>query len=220
MTRIEKILGKVRRELADLDKTRWSDENLIGLISDAQDDIVYKTNCLYKSITLTTEENKNTYILPDDFRLLRRVSYDNKALKLVTMNYIEGVDENWRTTKGTPVYAIYDNMNRGSIKISPVPENPSTATATEDLPSIDVIYLANPTPVTTTDDELSLGVSYDLGLFYYVVSRALGRDFDAQDINVGNRYAKMYDDEVKRLLAESSKCFIGGPLTCTYQGFV
>lgn len=213
MNRVEKILGKVRSELADLDKSRWSDVSLLGLLSDAQEDIIYKTQCLYRSITISTMPNKNTYILPDDFRLLKSVSYDNRELEIVTRSYIEKLGSNWVTSVGTPSYVVYDGINRGSIKIIPIPETPA---------DLDITYLANPLPILSMTDELSIGTNYDLGLFYYVVARALSRDFDAQDVNIGSRYMLLYDKEIKRFLAESSKGFLATPkpFISEYRGFI
>jgi len=213
MTRVEKILDRVRHEVSDLDKSRWSDINLLGLLSDAQEDIVYKTNCLHNSITIPTSPNKNTYVLPDDVSLLTSISYDNEKLKLVTRDYIEKINKDWTTAEGAPEYAVFDSLDRGSIKITPVPSDNSP---------LDILYLSNPLPVLSTTDSLSLPSSYDLGLFYYVVARALSIDFDAQNTNVSNRYLTMYDREVKRFLSESSKSFLSTsePFTSRYNGFV
>ena len=213
MTRVEKLIDKVRHELSDLDKSRWSDVGLLGLLTDAQEDIVYKTNCLHKTITILTSVDKNTYVLPEDVRLLKSIAFDNSSLSLVTTRWIESFNKDWKTAKGNPIYAIYDNIDRGVIKVTPIPDEPE---------EIAITYLANPVPVLSLTDDLTIDLSYDLGLFYYIVARALSRDFDAQDVNVGSRYMLLYDKEIKRFLAESSKSFLATsrPFTCPYQGFV
>jgi hypothetical protein len=213
MLRVEKLINKVRYELSDLDKSRWSDIGLLGLLTDAQEDIVYKTNCLHKTITISTSADKNTYILPEDVRLLKSISFDNSELSLVTTRWMENFNKDWKTSVGNPNYAIYDNMDRGVIKITPIPSEPK---------ELSITYLANPVPVLSLTDYLTIDASYDLGLFYYVVARALSRDFDAQDVNVGSRYMLLYDKEIKRFLAESSKSFlaVNRPFTSSYQGFV
>lgn len=213
MNRIETILSKVRFELSDEQSTRWSTEGLLGLLSDGQKDIINNANCIFESTVIATEKGKNTYILPENAKVVKKVTLDDQPLQFISRDKIADIMPNWTEATGTPLFVIYDIMNKGLIKIAPVPE---------DTVYLNVYYIASVSDISSTTDNLYLGKDYDLGLFYYVCYRALFRDFDAQSMTAAAGYLKLYQQEIKRYKKENSHSFVssGQLYENSYRGFV
>jgi hypothetical protein len=155
MSRIADIIKKARTVLADPDKDRWSDDRLLELVSDAQEDIVIKAELLKTSISIPLVVGQAMYTLPEDCFFIRRASVRDREIPIVsygkldekarkervnndTSNYWErhtsnsNVNENyinsvWESDEGAYVEAlVHDNRSPLDIRVYPIPNSDIT----------------------------------------------------------------------------------------------
>lgn len=151
MSRIEDIIARARDRLADPNKERWSDERLLRLVSDAQQDIVLHTEMLKQTVDIPLVVGQFLYALPEDCYRILRCSYDNGQIPLLTYNVMDeqarkevtnddnyerdsyyswpgsdfGIREvTWQDVTGSEVEAvIFDNRNPQQIRFYPIPDS-------------------------------------------------------------------------------------------------
>lgn len=136
MTRIERILQQSRITLADKQKERWSDEDLISILSDGHQDLCRHSQILHGRVDLFLSVGEQYYTLPDDVWMLTRVTYDDRVLPLIShpdlddrtlarFNIDYGLDitaSDWETITGEPLAILYDRRNVNEIKVFPIPD--------------------------------------------------------------------------------------------------
>jgi len=120
--RVQNLIVRIRDILADPSGDRWSDDLLLRLIEEAQNDIVFKTRLLRTKQRIFLEENLTYVKLPDDLLLLDKVLYNDKVLPLIPHYQMDERDPEWEVDKGTISAVIYDKMNRGTIRLYPIPD--------------------------------------------------------------------------------------------------
>lgn len=145
MSRIANILTRARDTLADPTGQRWSDERLLRLVSEAQQDIAKQTQMFKAQLDLPMVIGQRTYELPDNLWLITRASLNGRALELCTheqLDFLERkqatrsvkqelscefdddyfLDISWETDTGSTVEAlIYDKRNLAEISVYPIP---------------------------------------------------------------------------------------------------
>jgi hypothetical protein len=166
-TRIENILTRARRTLADREGDRWSDDDLLSFLSDGQRDLNMQLEILQSTFVVDPVETNSTFNLPTDCWKLSRITYLAKALPLVTHTALDNItlpDETtgkfvdveniaWEAEEGVPRALIWDRREFYTGKIYPIP-NEDIAYTSQD---IDGVYGF----VSTDADEDSYGlVSY------------------------------------------------------------
>jgi hypothetical protein len=142
-TRVEKILKNARRTLADLDKQRWSDEDLLALLDEGQEDFNQQTQFLNTYVDIVLTEGNPYFSLPDDCWKLTRVLYNNCVLPMVThreldemgatnyrsyTNFLGG--SKWEKAEGSPIAIIYDRRDFTQGKVFPIPADLNTESLT------------------------------------------------------------------------------------------
>lgn len=136
MTRIERILQQARLTLADKYKERWSDDDLISILSEGHRDLCLHSNVLMGTIDVPLVEGATSYILPDDFWLLTRATYDGAVLPLVShhdmddatlakFNIDYGINvatDAWELYEGSPKALLYTHRNTNEVCVFPIPD--------------------------------------------------------------------------------------------------
>jgi len=151
-TRIVNILTRVRDTLADPNKTRWSDERLLRLLDEAQQDVAKQSQLLKGTYDLSLVIGQAEYDLPEDLWLITRATFDDYEIPLKsydkmdeeaakyslarssslgverTRGYSVNVDasyrrSNWEVAEGAEIQAlIFDNRNMQKIRVFPIPD--------------------------------------------------------------------------------------------------
>lgn len=180
-TRIENIITRARDTLADPGAQRWSDDRLVRLVNEAQEDIAKQSRLLKGQATLTMEVGKHTYDLPSDIWLLTRATFNFCPIKLYSYdnmdeyarkeilsdsNYTEWerhtgyqtdnvVRECWEDDEGSSIEAlIYDRRNMQEIRVYPIPnEGITESTYTfQNSGFLDTVFYVADTPYGVLTD--------------------------------------------------------------------
>ncbi len=124
-SRVHNILLQVRDSLGDYAEDRWEEDRLLRLVDAAQKSIALQSNILRGKATIPLIYNESFYDLPDDCRLINKVSSAKIGeFKFLTQEEAElkfGWD--WESQKGEPAYAVYDRINARKLVILPKPDN-------------------------------------------------------------------------------------------------
>jgi len=136
MTRIERILQSSRVTLADRDGDRWSDDDLILILSEGHKDLCRHSQILKGRYDIALEPGVVYYSLPEDVWLLQRITYNNAQLPLVSHSYLDAtqiassvrdfginINSQWEDDTGEPEAILYDKRNVGELKVYPIPDD-------------------------------------------------------------------------------------------------
>lgn len=149
MSRIANILTRARDTLADPTGQRWSDERLLRLVSEAQQDIAKHTQMLKSQVDIPLIPGQRTYTLPRNLWIITRASFDGLALSLVTHEQLDFTarkqatssynteeressygdfddvrDVSWETDTSSTIEAlIYDKRNLSEVHLYPIPSD-------------------------------------------------------------------------------------------------
>lgn len=126
MSRVKSILDKARYQLADPNKTRWSDELLLSFLSEAQQDASNQALLLKKFFEMPLYEGVAEYDLPEDFLRLESAWLldDNKTpIKFKSYQELNSTTKEWETKVGIPSHIVYDlAKSQTRMRIYPIPE--------------------------------------------------------------------------------------------------
>lgn len=121
MTRVEKILHKVRKVLADNKKQRWSDDDLISLFNDGLENFILQARTLKLKSYIELEQNTAIYNLSDFAISIDRIQYLERALVSKTEEDMDRIDISWQIKEGKePKYVIFDNLQQGVFRLYPI----------------------------------------------------------------------------------------------------
>ena len=109
MTRVQDIIKGVRITLNDPNAERWSDEDLLYLINEGQEDIAKQAELFKGTFVIPLEKGKDIYALPDDLIKLQRVVYDNYKLEVVSTRFMDDLGRNSSTYNYTRENQYYTN---------------------------------------------------------------------------------------------------------------
>lgn len=205
---VSDIITSVRDTLND-NGTRWEDDKLIRLIDEAQKNICRRTKALRSQVNLVANPGQSSYTLPSNVQLVSRVLYNGDVLKIVSHEQMDDIKRTWATDTGTPKYVITNKMERGIIKLSPIPdfvENDPFDLSKAQL--IGLYFIKKPDTLTATTSELELEDQYDYMIKRYVVGNAWRQDLDAQNKQAGNEELAIYEAEIKEIEEEVAKSFV------------
>lgn len=205
---LNNIITRIRDTLSDANATRWSDDRLIRLIDEAQKTICRRAKVLRYHVNIVANPDQSTYTLPSDSQIVSRVLYNGKPLKIVSHEQMDDLDSDWNTAKGTPEYAITNKLERGLLKLSPIPnfvENDPFDIAKANL--IGLYYIRVPDTITAITDTLDLEEQYETMIRFYVTGQALRDDQDTQNRQFGLEQLQLFDSELQRVMEEVEKDF-------------
>lgn len=116
--RIQVILDKARHQLADPHKSRWSDEVLLSILSEGQQDLCAQALLVKKYVELPVFIGIATVEIPSDFIKLESAwILDEHKTPLKYISYEELNKRNkggWQDEEGKPQYIIYDLARNSS----------------------------------------------------------------------------------------------------------
>lgn len=124
MNRIQDILQNARDTLADQDKTRWSDGELLRALSEGQNNIAIKTQMFIDDYFVLLESGVSVYRLPENVLEIILAVQKNSELGFVTtkdLNKLHGKD--WRCDYGEKEvkYLVTNKLNPQTIRVYPIP---------------------------------------------------------------------------------------------------
>jgi len=166
------ILANARITLNDTntDNQRWSDERLMQLLSDGQDDMCKSIPIIASKATINTVVGQDVYRLPGDSIKLLRASSEGIPLSLTSYDEIEDAKPDWEEDKSSTYSAIIVNaLSQQEIRPYPLVSTSKP---------IKVRYHARPVVLgwdsTTKDcmEELTISDMWDDGLKQYVIGMA------------------------------------------------
>jgi len=179
-TRIANILLRARDTLADPLGERWSDDRLLRLVDEGQQDIAKHTKILKGQTDIPLAEGQAVYMLPSDLWLITRAAFNDCLIPLqshaeldeLIRNHAINSKDNYRDRRSYGTYAnfsrdtgsfcweldtgsviealIYDRRNIGEIRVYPVPD--------EGIATNSYIFESDITPLPFAGAEL-LGVT-------------------------------------------------------------
>lgn len=130
--RIKSILDKCKITLGDKEGDRYTDSDLLLLLSEAQEDFSKETNILRSNISMLVNKSSPYVKLPDNVFKLTRITYMDKPLPLVSYEELDymlsktsdneyGFCDGWEGQKGLPKAVVYDKNNLGYVRLYPDP---------------------------------------------------------------------------------------------------
>ena len=141
-TRIEEILRLARITLADQDKQRWSDDDLLAFLNEAHIDFATETQLLAGRVEIPVTIGDPYFDLPEDVWLITRVLLGTTNLPLVShteLDYRQTISrlgdfgltpsDEWEADKGQPAAFLYDRRNQHEGKLYPVPDESLVTTS-------------------------------------------------------------------------------------------
>jgi len=209
MSTVQDILLDVRDSLADLKKERWDDDSLIRTLNEAQRKINRKSKYLRCSTSLPINKGQSTYTLPSDTLAITRVLYNNRALRIIGHEQMDfKFGKSWETNFGTPAYAITNKLEKGLLKLSPIPaQGDNEIIDFTDVDLLNIYYIRNPKKLTNLTDELELDELFDTALKHYIVGTKLRADMDTQNRALGAEELQLYMVELDSVIKLIDKDF-------------
>lgn len=122
MNRVRNILLRVRDTLGDHNQQRWSDERLLRILDEAQQDVCRRAKLLRTRINYVITDGVAEYKMPDDFLLLDKVNVNNVRVGLIGHTELDRSVSGWLEHTGKTKYIVYDKQERGKIRIYPIPD--------------------------------------------------------------------------------------------------
>ena len=207
---VSEVMTRIRNILGDATGSRWPDSRIIGLIDEAQKDISRKSLILKDSINILLHTSQSNYTLPSNVYRITRATYLDKAMSISSSGSMDLYDSTWIVTEGEPTTLVYDNINKGIIRINPIPNftEPEIFDITTN-PYVTIYYVKTPNTLTLATDELEIPDDYVVLIEYYVSGRLFREDFDTQNRTFGGEQLMLYSAGIKDVLKEVSKDFLG-----------
>lgn len=232
MSKVSKVIEKIRDTLNDPNGDRWDDARLMRAINDAMMAINLRAKILRYKSTFDISANTHTYQLSDTIQTITRCTYKGIPVKFQSHEQMDNKSTTWETDTASDdeiTYIIYDKLNKAQVRLYPIPSSsidgvtPAYGVVTEIdgftfnsvygvvtsleelLETIVMYYIKKPTEVTTIDDELPFDSSWDNAIKYYVCGHTLRDDKDTQNRAMGNEELQLYTDELKEAKDSSAE---------------
>ena len=190
------ILEKASVTLKDPDFVRWTKDELLDWVSEAQVAIA-RVPGAYSVTTVLPLVEGTRQTLPDDawglITVLRNCEEDGYPLtpiRLVTRELLDASLPWWHTEAGKPLVETYVYDERDPHHFYVYPPNDGEG-------HCELTYQGIPAPVTSEDTELVLDNSYLPAILSYVLFRAFSKDSDyAPGAQAAASYYSAYNNEL------------------------
>lgn len=179
--KVSDVISRARSILNDADNTgyRWTDQELIDAINDAQGLIaIHRPDCFPVSQVITLVDGSKQSIPSGGYRLLdvvRNIGSDGttpgRAIRPTDRDTLDAYDPYWHTnTKKSEIKnSVYDERNPGSFWV-----NPPALSGTK----AEILYAKRPTTLTATNNDLAIADAYFEGILMFVLFRAYAKEAD------------------------------------------
>jgi hypothetical protein len=164
---VTEILTAARNRYNAVSDSFWSDDELIGLLYMACLDIARETKCVERVYSTSTVASQQEYDFPTATISIKRIQYNGKKLKQVTMredDTITGLDQS-TTDTGTPQYYFIWNE---TIYLRPLPDGIGTLK----------IWTYNEPQALTISSTLEVPTQFHYDLVDYMVSEMAAKDLN------------------------------------------
>lgn len=179
--KVSDVISRVRSILNDADNTgyRWTDQELIDAINDAQGLIaINRPDCFPVSAVVSLAAGSKQTIPTGGYRLLdviRNMASDGvtpgRAIRPTDRDTLDAYDPYWHTnTKKSEVKnSVYDERNPTAFWV-----NPPAVAGTK----AEILYAKRPTTLTATSDDLAIADAYFEGVVLFTLFRAYSKEAD------------------------------------------
>ncbi|MCG5537862.1 DUF6682 family protein [Halorhodospira sp. 9622] len=170
----EMILNRAARTLHDDTGVRWTPEDLLTYLSDAQREIVMlkpAANAINDVVALTPGTRQR---LPSDGMTLIDVVRNmgsngdtpGRAVRSVRRYILDATRPDWHTepTSAEVKHFMFDDRDPKTFYVTPGQPDPASY--------LEIVYAASPAEVTSTQQAIGLDDVFQTPIFYYVMSRA------------------------------------------------
>lgn len=193
MTLAGKICTDAATTLFDDTHVRWKLPELVGLLSDAQRDVVMLKPAAYTLNAAVQLAPGTVQNLPDDGVALIDIGGNlgadgntpGRSVTQVDRTVLEQYKADWRSD--TPNMAarhfIYDDRDPQRFEVYPPQPDPAGY--------VSLVYAAVPPVLADENAEISLPDIYVTPLYYLVLARAYAKSTGAQDFNKSQGYLQM-----------------------------
>lgn len=185
------LITKCAITLKDPEFVRWSQDELLMYLDEAQRDIARNPGAYVKTVVLPMVEGTKQ-ALPEDSNQLMTVvrNYDGEEprepVRLTTRELLDAFEPHWHVSPKHQVVEnyIYDDRNPAVFFVYP----PNDGTG-----AVEIQYNAVPPKITQLTDELSIRDEFETPLMMYVLYRAYTKDSDySSGLNLANTFFQSY----------------------------
>ncbi|KYN88900.1 hypothetical protein ATY37_14940 [Vibrio cidicii] len=163
---VKNLIDRISRDLIDLRNVRWSRPELIDFMNDAIAAIVIRRPDLSRA-TAVVATSSNTVALPADaYQILAVNHIDNVAATFVSINKLNQLYPDWRTTEGAPVCWTRNELDETTLFLYPAPQAEV---------NVEVVYSRS---LKVTDESAAFPLSevYEGVVADFVMYRAYNKD--------------------------------------------
>ncbi|KJR21515.1 hypothetical protein BOO91_14715 [Vibrio navarrensis] len=163
---VKNLIDRISRDLIDLRNVRWSRPELIDFMNDAIAAIVIRRPDLSRA-TAAVATSSNTVALPADaYQILAVNHIDNVAATFVSINKLNQLYPEWRTTVGAPVCWTRNELDETTLFLYPAPQ---------EQVNVEVVY-SRTLKVTDESAAFPLSEVYEGVVADFVMYRAYNKD--------------------------------------------
>ncbi|MBE4617379.1 phage adaptor protein [Vibrio navarrensis] len=163
---VKNLIDRISRDLIDLRNVRWSRPELIDFMNDAIAAIVIRRPDLSRA-TAVVATSSNTVALPSDaYQILAVNHIDNVAATFVSINKLNQLYPEWRTTVGAPVCWTRNELDETTLFLYPSPQ---------EQVNVEVVY-SRTLKVTDESAAFPLSEVYEGVVADFVMYRAYNKD--------------------------------------------
>jgi len=163
---VKNLIDRISRDLIDLRNVRWSRPELIDFMNDAIAAIVIRRPDLSRA-TAAAATSSNTVALPADaYQILAVNHIDNVAATFVSINKLNQLYPEWRTTVGAPVCWTRNELDETTLFLYPAPQ---------EQVNVEVVY-SRTLKVTDESAAFPLSEVYEGVVADFVMYRAYNKD--------------------------------------------
>lgn len=172
------IINRAAILLQDTDNTRWTREELLGWLNEAQRQVVMmqpSATATTISLALVTGVKQR---IPDDGWQLLDVTHNlgvdgqtpGRVIRIVSRKLLDAQDLNWTSATPSDVVQNYiANLQDGNDEFYVYPPNTGRG-------HVEAVYSRVPTDLTSESDKLGVHLIYQNALVDYIVYRAASKD--------------------------------------------
>jgi len=219
MVREDNIIKKARITLNDTneDLYRWSNERLMSLLNEAQNDMCRNIPMIVNRASINTVDGQEEYKLPYGSIKLITAFSDKIPLQLVSYDEIERSYPEWETDSADSYTAIIVNaLSQRVIRPYPICGNKMIKIRYQSMP----IQLGWDELTNDIKEELAIDDMWDMGLKQYVIAYAFLDYGDESSISRAQLALGLYGKEFKRAENLARKSFSKRNPTTGYQARV
>ena len=185
------LITKCALTLKDPDYVRWSKDELLMYLDEAQREIARNPGAYVKTVVLSMVEGTKQ-ALPEDSNQLITVlrNYDgdeaHEPVRLTTRELLDSFEPEWHIAPKRQLVENYVYDDRNPTVFFVYPPNDGTG-------EVEVQYNAIPPKLTELTDEISLRDEFETPLMMYVLYRAYTKDSDySAGLNLANTFFQSF----------------------------